>query len=152
MTKLINLFYKILDIIGITNIVYYDGKKPYRKHDGDAGYDLYVLKDVVIPAYGYCDIPVNTILTSRRMWFLLTGRSSSFRTKGLIIMDGIIDNGYTDYINTLVYNPSSNVKSVKAGERICQVIPFKLTRTRLIGGVVNKPNSRGKEGFGSTGM
>jgi len=141
----------IFDFLGIIDVLYYTGVEPYKKHTGDAGYDLFVSEDVIIPPGKGYNVPVNTAITSRRMWLLLVGRSSTFHKRNLIVNQAIIDNGYTDLLHMFVYNMSKDYAELKAGDRVGQVIPFRLNKTVLVNGEIHKKDERGIEGYGSTG-
>jgi deoxyuridine 5'-triphosphate nucleotidohydrolase len=149
---IVKLWKRCLDAIGVIDVLYYTGVKPYRKYGGDAGYDLVVFSDTTIPSHIGVDVPVDTIITSRRCWLMLIGRSSTFFNKGLLINTAIIDNGYSAPLRMFVYNPSNKNIKVKRGERIGQVIPFRLERTCLLEGRISKKGQRGNKGFGSTGI
>lgn len=141
----------MLDVLGLFDVLYYTGDRPYRKYSGDAGYDLRVSKrTVILPNIGI-DVPCSTAITSRRMWMLLIGRSSTLHKKGLMVGTAIIDNGFSDKLRMFVYNTLNEKTVLKKGERIGQVIPFRLSRTALLGGCFLRHGSRGNRGFGSTG-
>lgn len=145
------VFRKVLDWLSVSDILYYTGEQPYKKYAGDAGFDLTVSKDTAILPQSGEDVSVDTVITSRRMWLLLIGRSSTFHVKGLSIGTGIIDNGYTGSLNVYAYNMTNKTVVVRRGERIAQVIPFKLMRPHVMYGV-HKSDGRGGNGFGSTGV
>jgi len=145
------IFWRILDGVGVINAIYYQGDRPYKKYRGDAGFDLRSAYDYLIPPEKGMDIKVDTIATSRRMWFLLIGRSSTFHIKGLIVNTGIIDNGYCGKLGVYIYNPNQHAVKIEKGERISQIIPFNLIRNvRLVEGRLSV-GKRGSNGFGSTG-
>ena len=141
----------VADWLGIVDVLYYEGDKPYKKYGGDAGFDLRVAERIeVMPSDGV-DVPVETVATSRRMWFLLLGRSSTFYDKGLMVFTAVIDTGYTGKLNIFVYNTTGSIMTLKRGERIGQIIPIRLNRMMLMKGRFAKKGGRGTKGFGSTG-
>ena len=142
---------RILDVLGFVDVLFYAGDKPYRKYKQDAGYDLLVAETTTIPACRGVDVEVHTTITSRRMWLLLVGRSSTSFKKGLHVGQAVIDCGYSGQLHTWVYNPSDKDVVVLSGERISQIIPFRLQRTFLMRGMFTRKGGRGERGFGSTG-
>ena len=143
---------RAFDCVGIVNVLYYSGHKPYKKYRGDAGFDLTVASNVNVGPSAGVDVPVETVITSRRMWLLLIGRSSTFFNRGLLVNTAIIDGGYSGALKMFVYNPSNKSVFIAAGERIGQVIPFRLNNVVLMEGVYCKNDGRGKKGFGSSGV
>jgi dUTP pyrophosphatase len=150
-TWLQNFIINLLDKFGIINVIYYHGKKPYRKYKGDAGFDLYVSEDVSILPNETIKVPVYTHITSRKLWFLLIGRSSTFKIRNLLVTTAIIDNGYTGDMSIIVSNVSKHVRKINKGDRVCQIIPFKVNNNIWLrpGFVIS--GERGDKGYGSTG-
>lgn len=151
MSFIIASIINVLDCFGVIDILYYIGDKPYKKYDGDAGFDLYVSESSMVEPKSGCNIKVNTSITSRRMWMLLIGRSSTFYKRGLVVNTAIIDNGYTGDLHVYVYNHNEYGVFISAGDRIAQIIPFKLSKPLIVNGVCKKISCRGGDGFGSTG-
>jgi deoxyuridine 5'-triphosphate nucleotidohydrolase len=146
------IIYKILEWLGFVDIVYYKGKKPYKRYSGDAGFDLYVSETTKIMPKSVANIKVHTVVTIKNCWLLLVGRSSTFHKKKLQVMTGIIDNGYTGYLHTCIYNPNDYICKILKDERVSQVIPFKKIKTVLVEGTKKlNTKERCSKGFGSTG-
>lgn len=128
---------------------------PRRGYPGDAGWDLIVEKDTRIPVGGFADVPHGICMEMPPgMWALITGRSSTIRKRGILVVNGIIDNGYRGPLFAAAQNLGEKPVEVKRGERIAQVIPFpltsqgiQLTRVAELSGHV-----RGQSAFGSTGV
>ena len=128
---------------------------PTRGHDDDAGFDLYVSQDTLVPAGEFVDIPSNTAAQiPDHTWGYLTGRSSTLRKKGLLVNPGVIDAGYRGELFAGVQNMTSEDVLVSAGERVAQLIILPngsepLVPTRV--GRFETTTARGENGFGSTG-
>lgn len=129
-------------------------KAPFKKHMGDAGWDLYVSRP--------CDIrPGETVdvHTDIRMdmppylYARITGRSSSLRKHGLLVNEGIIDNGYTGELFICVHNMGDETFHVKKGMRLAQVLFHTIEDVRWseVKEIKTAPGRRGSAGFGSTG-
>jgi dUTP pyrophosphatase len=127
---------------------------PRRHYDGDAGWDLIVAKPARIPIGGFYDVSMGIqIELPHGAWALVTGRSSALRKRGLLVSNGIIDNGYRGDIFAGCQNLSDKVVEIEPGERIAQLIPFMLEAPRMVLEQVDEltPTDRGTNGFGSTG-
>lgn len=124
---------------------------PYHKYGGDAGYDLYCLRDVGIR--GQCVAEIETGLRfspKERVWFEIKARSSTLQRYGLEVVDAIIDRDYRGDMFVIVRNVSNEGVFLKAGDRIAQVIPHRLIPVKFSVGPLG-PSPRGGHGFGSTG-
>lgn len=130
------------------------GKLPTRGHKFDAGLDLYVAQDVVVPPHEFVDIPTDVAgALPNHHWGLLTGRSSTLRKHGLLIHTGVIDQGYRGELFAGVMNLTDKPVRVKAGDRIAQLIPVPMPRSIVEPIRVDElpAGERGSAGFGSTG-
>lgn len=130
------------------------GVRPKRQHSGDAGYDLTVSRDVVVPAHSFVDVHTDVaVIFPDGVWGRITGRSSTLRRRGLLVTEGIIDNGYTGELFTGVYNLTNEDIQVKRGERIAQLVPHVLINLEWSEGSERDliATGRGSDGFGSTG-
>lgn len=132
----------------------YLGQEPNRAYADDAGFDLYVSASVKIKPGQFVDIPCAVAVElPSNTWALLTGRSSTLRSKGLLVNQGIIDPGYRGELFAGVQNLSKKTVRIELGERVAQLILmpnwssyFDLTRVTDL-----KPHPRGEKGFGSSG-
>lgn len=132
------------------------GILPTRAHDTDAGADLYCSETVVIPAGEFMDVPTAVHCKLPNMsWGLLTGRSSTLRTKGLLVYQGVIDQGYIGELFAGVQNLKPFDVVVERGSRLAQLIavplmgplkPVEVDRAAL------GSTTRGQAGFGSSGV
>jgi dUTP pyrophosphatase len=128
--------------------------EPQRAHEGDAGFDLFVSKPVRIAVGAFVDVPCGiSVQFPPGVWGMITGRSSTLRKRGLLVAQGIIDNGYRGPLYAGVQNLGDKVQDVGAGERLAQIIPFPVLADGLSWVRVSKlaEHARGQNGFGSTG-
>lgn len=65
---------------------------------------------------------------------------------------GVIDSDYRGEVKVLLFNQSEVNFEIKAGDRICQMIIEKYTRTQLVEVEELSATVRGDGGFGSTGV
>lgn len=129
-------------------------KAPFKKHKGDAGWDLYVSKDCVIAPGATVDVHTDIrIDMPPYLYARITGRSSSLRKYNLLINEGIIDNGFTGELFVCVHNMGDKPFKVEKGMRLAQVLFYTIEDVRWsqVNEINPKPGSRGDNGFGSTG-
>ena len=125
-----------------------------RKYVDDVGFDLPAACNLMILPSRFIDVPVGVrIALPRGYWGRITGRSSTLRKRGLLIVEGVLDGGYRGPLFLGCYNLTSLPVKIEMGERLGQLI---IGRNYASGirwlMVENLPGSdRGSEGFGSTG-
>lgn len=131
-----------------------DAKRPYKKYSGDAGWDLYVSRPCVIQPGETIDVHTDLqISMPPKTYARITGRSSTLRKHGLLVYEGIIDNGYTGEMFVCVHNLGKEPFKVEKGMRLAQVIFGSIDDVRWseVDEILPDPRKRGNAGFGSTG-
>lgn len=129
-------------------------KAPYKKHVGDAGWDLYVSEDCVIPPNESVDVHTSIkINMPPYLYARIAGRSSSLRKHGLLVNEGIIDNGYSGELFVCIHNLRNEPFHVKKGMRLAQLLFDTIEDVRWcqVEEIIPTPGKRGNDGFGSTG-
>ena len=129
-------------------------KAPFKKHIGDAGWDLYVSRDCVIPQGATVDVHTDIkIDMPPYLYARIVGRSSTLRKHQLMVNEGVIDNGYTGELFVCVHNMGNGPFRVKKGMRLAQVLFHTIEDVRWsqVDEVKSAPGKRGDNGFGSTG-
>lgn len=125
---------------------------PEKAHPGDLGYDLFSVGHTSI-------LPGHTVLISTGIAVqfpegygaVIRDRSSVATKQSLFTVAGVIDNGYTGEIRIALYNASNELREVRHGEKIAQmilqpVISFDIEEVEHVTSV----DGRGSDGFGST--
>lgn len=126
---------------------------PRRGHPGDAGHDLYVSKTITIPPGEFRDVSTDIcVCFPDNIWGRITGRSSTLRDLKVLVMEGILDNGYRGELKIGAYN-LSNIEEITLtqGMRIAQLILHDLITVRFKVTEELPISNRGSDGFGSTG-
>ncbi|EYF06036.1 Deoxyuridine 5'-triphosphate nucleotidohydrolase [Chondromyces apiculatus DSM 436] len=121
--------------------------------EGDVGYDLRAAEDVTLPARLGPPMYVPTgirIKAPEGLWTRIVGRSST-TMRGVVVAEGVIDNGYTGELFVACFNLSGQQLTIKAGERIAQLIFCPVITPRLAYVEQLPDTGRGSKGFGSTG-
>jgi dUTP pyrophosphatase len=98
---------------------------PNRKHDTDAGLDLYSSEDVLIPAKSIkiiktgikCKLPENTV-------GLIKLKSKS----NFIILGGVVDEGYTGELLVKIFNFMEVALHIDRGTAIAQLLVVPIIR------------------------
>lgn len=135
------------------------GQLPTRSFAGDAGYDLYVSQDTTIFGGKFADVPCGVrVAMPPGVWGRITGRSSTRRKRGLLVIEGVIDSGYRGPLYAGVQNLTSDSVRVKAGERIAQLVLHENIAARHFAHEIDQSlfrripgDARGESGFGSSG-
>lgn len=126
---------------------------PTRSYDGDAGYDLYVLGNHRLSVGATVDLPMGvSVQMPPGWWGLVCGRSSTIRSRGLLIVQGVIDQGYRGPMFASTRNMSEHPVNVADGERVAQLVMIPLFHGELEVVQELDDSDRGAAGFGSTGV
>lgn len=129
-----------------------------RAYKGDAGMDLPVSEAVAIPPNSFADVPLAVrVAPPPGYWFRLVGRSSTLRKRGLLVNEGIIDQGWRGRLFAGVWNMTDEEVRLEPGDRIVQAI-FERVHVDEVEVVQVETTDelpwgeRGERGFGSTGQ
>jgi len=121
---------------------------------GDSGYDLTAVEDVTI--FGGWDVVVPVGLTLADIdpgyWFRIEPRSGLGFKHSLQPHLGVIDNGYRGDLGVKLYNFGGEVYQVKKGDRIAQLVVYRLFKPIIEWADEIEQTERGDKGFGSSGQ
>ena len=121
----------------------------------DLGYDLYAYEETVLRP-GEVNV-VKTGISARYVdgsvanYGLIYHDRSGLGYSGIHVFGGVIDAGYTGELMVLLYNATKIERLVKAGDRVVQAIPMRVTADTVQEVAELPASSRGAAGFGSTG-
>lgn len=127
-------------------------KMPTRAHPNDAGLDLYAMKDQEVPAFGSAEFDTGVHVAIPVGYVGDVKSKSGLMMNDDITTDGTVDCDYTGAIHVKLFNHSMKAYTVKAGQKIAQLVikaiitPEPYVVDRL------EDTERGAGGFGSTGM
>lgn len=133
-----------------------DAILPVNAYNDDAGWDLHVIEDTFIHRGTGKDVKTGIAVSIPPGWYgRIIGRSSAFRKKGLMVIEGIIDAGYTGELFSYVFCPVTSVPNtgvqLKRGDSVAQLIISPVPRVEW-DEVEDLPSTaRGDKGFGSSG-
>lgn len=124
---------------------------PFRKYEGDAGYDLHSpLAFVLQPGdvSPRIDLGIGFAVPAGYCGFVV--ERSSQGKKGVHVIGPIVDSGYTGNVHVTLVNDSKEPYEVAAGDRICQMVVMAVYREPLEE-VTELEGDRGDNAHGSTG-
>ena len=134
----------------------------------DTGYDLYAVDFIVIPAtearqvegqnilkttVGSAVVPVGLEIAyiEPGYWLRIEGRSGLGFKKGIQPHFGIIDNQYRGDLGVKLYNLTGSPYVVEPGDKIAQLVAYKLIEMDIEETDSKEETARGEKGFGSSG-
>lgn len=126
--------------------------KPFKKHNSDAGFDIFADENVIIPAnsFGLVQTCIKVAIPFGYVG-ILKSRSGMACKHGVETGAGVIDSNYRGYLKVKLFNNSDENFVVKIGEKITQmvIIPINLNEWEEVDSL--DETDRGQNGFGSTG-
>lgn len=135
-----------------------DALLPDKNNTSDAGWDLFAYEDRDIAPGERVEIPIGIrVVVEEGYWFTHAPRSGMAFKKNIIPSHvNVMDAYYTGDNSVLLYNRSNDFYSVKKGDKICQLLVFKVenaTITEITKEELDSlsEGSRGSKGFGSSG-
>ncbi len=125
---------------------------PTKATTESAGYDLYSASDITIPPKALVPIPTDiSICPPRGTYGQILSRSGLVAKHGLETKAGTIDRDYNGNVIILVKNTSDTVYNVRKGDRVAQLVLYKIAHPTVIEAAKLPDTPRGADGFGSTG-
>jgi len=127
---------------------------PTQGYRGDAGYDLYVSRPVMAMPGEYTIVHTDiAIALSDGFYARILGRSSTIKKRNLLVVEGIIDNGYRGELSMGVFNPNKEPVQINLHDRVAQliIVPQVIARISATNSLPVSYDGRGENGFGSTG-
>lgn len=128
----------------------YEGQEPFKKHEDDAGYDLFLQHDVnLIPGkVTTVNLEFKVEIPKGCMGILLPRGGSAKR--GILVQIPPIDCGYSGDIHAMLFLAGDEPVFLEKGERVCQLVIVQPCTAEFVKGTV-KPGDRGENRFNSTG-
>lgn len=127
--------------------------RPERKHYSDAGADLKISEKLVLPPGKIAKVGTGVKAEIDFGYYGQICERSGLAEKGLKVMGGVIDSGYTGEIHVVVKNESNSLLVFEKGARICQLVCKKIdTELWIQEGEPKVKTERGSKGFGSSGI
>lgn len=140
---------------------------PSRAYSVDAGLDIYADKDIFIELGSTVKVPTGLAVQIPEGYVGKIEDRSGLASKGLRTGAGVVDAGYTGELQIILHNLTSVQDSegladlwnepllgykVKTGDRICQLLLYKIEIPELVQVQEFDSSIRGDKGFNSTGV
>lgn len=134
-------------------------KLPEKANQDDAGFDLFSVERVMIPALERRVVKTGIALEIEnigsemfKVYLRIAPRSGLAVKKGLDVFAGVVDFGYRGEILVCLFNSSNQDVEINVGDKIAQMIPtlYLDTKIRLVSELTL--TQRGEKGFGSSGV
>lgn len=131
--------------------------EPTRAYAGDAGYDIYALKETPIEPGKTVKVCTGIILEVPEGYYMEVVPRSGLSYKSPLRIPnspGIIDSGYRGEVMVLIQNTATDpfaTYTINRGDRIAQMILRKLESYELEEAEELSDSERSRNGFGSSG-
>lgn len=128
-----------------------DAFMPTQPFPTDAAWDLYVLKDIVIPAGSTGAVPTGVYVNIPQGYEGSVLLRSGLGKRGLSIHTAVYDAGYQGELSSFVHNRGSQPVVFKRGDRVAQFcLRYKIPiEWNLVDSFAS--SARGEKGHGSSG-
>ena len=134
-----------------------DARLPQRNNNeplvGDTGYDIYAVEDTIISPHSTQMVPIGLDIgfIQPGYWIRIESRSGLYFKHGITAFCGIIDTAYRGKLGASLINNTDNTYKVIKGDRIAQLVIYKLIEPEICWSETKDQTSRGENGFGSSG-
>ena len=129
-----------------------DARLPVRASEGSAGADLFCVEPFVLNAGERRGIPTGISVEIPVGYYgRVAPRSGLAVRHGIDVLAGVIDSDYRGELIILLINLGSEPVSIKAGDRIAQLIIENAAPTQFELSADLDDTIRGEGGFGSSG-
>jgi len=128
-----------------------NARRPTKAYADDAAWDVYASRDerIMVGMVNVVHTGVHVHIPAGWYGQILT--RSGYAKRGLFVVGGVIDSGYTGEIRVLVYNASTVGLDIHPGDRVAQLVLLPVPRVRWQEVDALPDTRRAANGFGSTG-
>lgn len=129
-----------------------EAEVPSYAHAGDAGLDLYAMKDTTIASGARAMVPTGIAVVIPKGYVgLVWDKSGLSMRNGLKTLGGVIDSGYRGEIMVGIANISNEEYTIEKGHKVAQLLIQKVECVDVEEVAELDDTARGERGFGSTG-
>ncbi len=129
-----------------------EAQMPVKAYETDAGFDLPCTERQWIPPGATMDVSTGFAIGMPPGWWgRIVGRSSTMRSRGLLVIEGVIDAGFRGELFTCVHNPTDKPIYVDPGDRLAQLLFLPVPAVHWHEVKQLSESERGVNGFGSSG-
>lgn len=132
-------------------LIHPDAQIPTKKHSQDAGYDCFLIEDLVLKPKSHLRFNMGFAIEIKDGEMLTVRSRSSTKMKGVSCAETTCDPGYTGELYGFLINHSDEEITFTKGSRVVQLVFLKIQNNQeLVEGQLTT-SERGQRGFGSTG-
>ena len=125
---------------------------PYRATPDAAGLDLFTAASITIPPHTQVSVPTDLAITPPLGTYgQILPRSGIITKHQVDTKAGTIDRDYTGNVHIILHNYSDSPFEVTKGDRIAQLVIYRIAQPTPMPVPSLQQTSRGHNGFGSTG-
>ena len=124
---------------------------PKQATGDSAGYDLFFMVSVSIPAQSGVKVPLHISMAIPTGHYGRMASRSSFAAQRVHVAGGVIDRGYRGDVTVLLENSGDQPFTMQKGDRIAHLILEKHSTPPVVEAKELSTTERGTGGFGSTG-
>lgn len=125
---------------------------PTKAHQTDAGWDLYSDVNITLWPKERQLIKTNVAMQIPVGYVgLIWPRSGLSYKKGIDVLGGVIDHGYSDQIGVILYNTGDRELIIESGDRIAQILIQEIPHFNIVEVQELDSSERAMNGFGSSG-
>ena len=134
-----------------------DARLPQRNNNepliGDTGYDVYAVEETYIDPHSTVTVPIGLDIgyIEKGYWIRIESRSGMFFRNGITAFPGVIDCSYRGKLGAALINNTNTPYIVHKGDRIAQLVVYKLLEPIISWAETKDQTIRGDKGFGSSG-
>ncbi|MBU0778260.1 dUTP diphosphatase [Patescibacteria group bacterium] len=129
-----------------------DVKLPVKAREGDAGFDVFSTKEILIGPGETFKFPLGFALEFDPGNVVLIQEKSGMAVNGILTIGNVIDSGYRGECHVILLNSSKLSSWIKMGQKIAQILLVPCyTGNEIVEVTELSDTERGGDGFGSTG-
>lgn len=130
-----------------------DARVPVRGSKEAAGYDLYCVEDVEIPAQGHAIVSTGlAIKVPEGTYGRIAPRSGLAAKNAIGIGAGVVDRDYRGVVKVVIFNHGHKTFTVRRHDRIAQLVLEQAVTPPVVEVEELDGTKRGTDGFGSSGV
>lgn len=127
-------------------------KIPTKAHDSDAGFDLFCAEEVEVKPGESVAVKTDiAVAIPDGCVGLIWDKSGNAIKRGLKVLGGVIDCGYTGEVKIGIINHGSESHTFEYGDKVAQLLVQNIVKAEFEEVAELDDTERGEGGFGSTG-
>lgn len=129
-----------------------EARLPTRGSQGAAGYDLYAVEPIALPARGSQKVATGIAMAIPPGYYGRVAPRSGLAAKFQIgVGGGVVDSDYRGEIQVILFNHGNATFNIEVGDRVAQIIFERILNPSLTLVDQLDQTDRDQQGFGSTG-